>query len=58
MGKYTFGRLLLLIPTLIGMSLLIFLMLRLLPGDIVDILAGPDLRWIRAPASNCGRRWG
>lgn len=31
-----------LIPTLIGMSLLIFLMLRLLPGDIVDILAGPD----------------
>lgn len=31
-----------LIPTLLGMSLLIFLMLRLLPGDIVDILAGPD----------------
>lgn len=31
-----------LIPTLIGMSLLIFLMLRLLPGDIVDILVGPD----------------
>lgn len=31
-----------LIPTLVGMSLLIFLMLRLLPGDIVDILAGPD----------------
>lgn len=31
-----------LIPTLIGMSLLIFLMLRMLPGDIVDILAGPD----------------
>jgi peptide/nickel transport system permease protein len=31
-----------LIPTLIGMSILIFLMLRLLPGDIVDIIAGPD----------------
>jgi len=31
-----------LIPTLIGMSLIIFLMLRLLPGDIVDIIAGAD----------------
>lgn len=31
-----------LIPTLIGMSMLIFLMLRLLPGDIVDIIAGMD----------------
>jgi peptide/nickel transport system permease protein len=39
---YVARRLLMLIPTLVGMSLLIFLMLRLLPGDIVDILAGPD----------------
>jgi peptide/nickel transport system permease protein len=31
-----------LIPTLLGMSILIFLLLRLLPGDIVDIIAGPD----------------
>jgi peptide/nickel transport system permease protein len=31
-----------LVPTLVGMSLLIFLMLRLLPGDVVDIIAGPD----------------
>jgi peptide/nickel transport system permease protein len=31
-----------LIPTLLGMSVLIFLMLRLLPGDIVDIIAGAD----------------
>jgi peptide/nickel transport system permease protein len=31
-----------LIPTLIGMSIIIFLMLRLLPGDIVDIIAGAD----------------
>ncbi|MCA9861872.1 MAG: ABC transporter permease [Thermomicrobiales bacterium] len=42
MAKYTLSRLLLLIPTLIGMSLLIFLMLRLLPGYIVDILVGSD----------------
>ncbi len=42
MGRYILQRLLMLIPTLIGMSLLIFLMLRLLPGDVVDIIAGID----------------
>ena len=42
MAKYALSRILLLIPTLLGMSLLIFLMLRLLPGDIVDIIAGSD----------------
>jgi peptide/nickel transport system permease protein len=31
-----------LVPTLVGMSIIIFLMLRLLPGDIVDIIAGTD----------------
>ena len=43
MGKYVLRRLLLLIPTLIGMSLLIFIMLRLLPGDIVDLMTGGDI---------------
>jgi peptide/nickel transport system permease protein len=42
LAKYTLSRILLLIPTLLGMSLLVFLMLRLLPGDIVDIIAGSD----------------
>lgn len=42
MAKYTLSRILMLIPTLLGMSVLIFLMLRLLPGDIVDIIAGAD----------------
>jgi peptide/nickel transport system permease protein len=41
-AKYALGRMLMLIPTLLGMSVLIFLMLRLLPGDIVDIIAGAD----------------
>jgi peptide/nickel transport system permease protein len=31
-----------LVPTLVGMSVLIFLMLRLLPGDVVDLIAGAD----------------
>lgn len=42
MLRYILRRLLMLIPTLVGMSILIFLMLRLLPGDIVDIIAGAD----------------
>lgn len=42
MGKFLIRRALLLIPTLIGMSLLIFLMVRLMPGDIVDALVGMD----------------
>ncbi len=43
MGKYVLRRLILLLPTLFGMSLLIFAMLRLLPGDIVDMMTGGDL---------------
>jgi peptide/nickel transport system permease protein len=46
-SKYILRRLLLLIPTLIGMSLLIFVMLRLLPGDVVDVMTSGD-----TPASN------
>ncbi len=42
MGRYILRRLAMLVPTLIGMSIIIFLMLRLLPGDIVDIIAGSD----------------
>ena len=42
MGKYILRRLLLLLPTLVGMSLLIFFMVHLLPGDIVDALIGAD----------------
>lgn len=42
MGKYILRRLAMLIPTLLGMSILIFGMLRLLPGDILDIIAGTD----------------
>src|SRR5215212_8962194 len=50
MGLYVLRRLLLLIPTLLGMSVLIFLMLRLLPGDIVDIIA-----WADAQADSASR---
>jgi len=42
MPKYVLRRVLLLIPTVIGTSLLIFVLLRLLPGDVVDAISGTD----------------
>jgi peptide/nickel transport system permease protein len=42
MGKYILRRVILLVPTVIGMSMLIFLMVRLMPADIVDALVGVD----------------
>ena len=42
MARYVARRLLVLIPTLVGMSMLIFLMVRLMPGDIVNSLIGVD----------------
>ena len=38
MGSYLVRRLLLMVLTLFGMSILIFVMLRLVPGNIADIL--------------------
>jgi len=35
---YTFRRILLMIPTLLGVAILVFLMLRLMPGDIVETM--------------------
>ncbi len=43
MSRYVLRRVWLLVPTLLGMSLLIFCMLRLLPGDIVDVITGGDI---------------
>lgn len=37
MLKYTFYRILLTIPTLLGVAVLIFFMLRIVPGDIVEV---------------------
>jgi peptide/nickel transport system permease protein len=40
---YIGKRVLLLIPTLFGVSVVIFAMVRLLPGDVIDILFGGDV---------------
>jgi peptide/nickel transport system permease protein len=42
-GGYVLKRVLVTIPTLIGISILIFMMVRLLPGDIVSVLGGADI---------------
>jgi peptide/nickel transport system permease protein len=39
MARYALQRLLLVIPTLIGMTLLIFILVRLLPGDVVTSMS-------------------
>ncbi len=38
MARYAVRRFLFLLPTLVGMSVLIFVMVRLLPGDVVDAM--------------------
>jgi peptide/nickel transport system permease protein len=40
MGKYVLRRLLLVIPTLVGVTILVFLLVRLLPGDVVQQISG------------------
>src|SRR5436189_3457510 len=37
MGKYIVKRLLLMIPTLLGVATLIFFLMRVVPGDIVEL---------------------
>src|SRR6516165_4200410 len=43
MIRFVAGRVVLLFPTLVGMSILIFLMVRLLPGDVVDVMFAGDV---------------
>ena len=43
MIRFVAGRVVLHFPTLVGMSILIFLMVRLLPGDVVDVMFAGDV---------------
>lgn len=40
MTRYTVYRLLLLVPVLVGISIVVFLLIHLIPGDVVDVLLG------------------
>ena len=37
MGSYLLKRLLLVIPTLLGVAVLVFFMLRVVPGDVIEL---------------------
>ena len=54
MSKYVVKRVLLMIPTIIGAGILVFLMMRLLPGDICLIrIAGDGMGVSEAALSRC-----
>src|SRR4030042_1063522 len=40
MGRYILRRLLLVVPTIVGVTILVFLMIRLMPGDLVQQISG------------------
>jgi len=40
LGKYILRRLLLVVPTIIGVTILVFLLIRLMPGDVVQQISG------------------
>jgi peptide/nickel transport system permease protein len=42
-GAYVLRRLLLVVPTLLGASVLVFALMRLIPGDVVDVMLGSDV---------------
>ena len=51
MLRYTLNRLLLMIPTLVGVAVLVFFMLRIVPGDVVEIKLRGDGGNVRNPDS-------
>ena len=59
MSKYVIKRVLLMIPTIIGAGVLVFLMMRLLPGDICLIrIAGDGMGVTEAALSRCRAEFG
>ena len=58
MSKYILRRLVQLIPTLLGISLLVFGLMRLLPGDVVRVLVGPELNISAAQRATLERMLG
>ena len=42
MGAYALRRVLLIVPVLIGVSLIVFLSVRLLPGDVAQVMLGAE----------------
>jgi ABC-type dipeptide/oligopeptide/nickel transport system permease component len=47
-GKYALGRLVLIVPTMLGVSVLVFALMRFVPADVVDVMIGSDV--VMSPA--------
>ena len=56
MGTYLLKRLLLLVPTLIGITLICFLVVRLAPGDPAELIAGGGLKGASGAGLSLERR--
>ena len=48
MTKYAVRRLFLIVPTMLGVSVLVFALMRFVPGDVVDVMIGSDV--VMSPA--------
>ncbi len=51
MQRYVFQRLLALIPTLLGISIIVFLVIRLIPGDTISAMIGTQYKLTEAQAA-------
>ena len=43
MSEYIARRLLLVVPTILGVTVIIFALMRFVPGDVVDVMIGSDV---------------
>jgi peptide/nickel transport system permease protein len=56
--KYLLARLVLVIPVLLGVSLVTFSLIRLVPGDPVSVILGPDVRVTPQEVANIRAQYG
>jgi peptide/nickel transport system permease protein len=52
--EYALRRLLLVVPTMLGVSVVVFLLMRLVPADVVDVMIGSDV--VMSPAERATLR--
>src|SRR5512134_2149149 len=58
MRNYIFKRLVALIPTLFGISVIVFLVIRLIPGDTISAMIGTQFKLTEAQAEALRRYYG
>ena len=58
MRRYLIARLVLMLPVLLGVSLVTFSLIRLVPGDPVTVIVGPDFRGTQEQIQNIRAKYG